>query len=335
MSKLLNCLKNKDCSYVPIWFMRQAGRYLPEFRKIRSQNPDFIKLCLNSNLASEITLQPMKKFNLDAAIIFSDILIIPHALKQNIKFEKGGPRCTNFNLDEFLNTTKNEFLETLKPVYEAIKKTKDSLDKKKSLIAFVGAPWTLLIYLYNLKSKGENITKLNIENKKEKRLVLDKLNDFLKLHIIKQKESGADVVQIFDSWAGLLNNEDLEEFCYQPNKKLVSFCKDNSIPSICFPKGLKDKYKIFSEKVKPNAINIDYDIDPEWAKKNLTNLCIQGGMKPELLLKDEKLVLDETEKYLEIFKNIPYIFNLGHGILPKTDPEIIKKIVNKIKAVRK
>ena len=336
MSKLLNCLIKKDISCVPVWFMRQAGRYLPEFRKLRSQNPDFLKLCFNSNLATEITLQPMKRFDLDAAIIFSDILVIPYALGQSIEFkEKGGPRNSNLNIEKFLNIKEKDFLSTLKPVYEAIKKTKSALKKDKSLIAFIGAPWTLIIYLYNLKDKKNLDNKIIIKNKNEVKLILKKLDDFLKLHIINQHKAGAEIIQIFDSWAGLIEEKDLREYCYNPNKSLVEFCRNNNIPSICFPRGLRDNYKKFIEEVKPDGINIDYEIDPVWAKNNFNNTCIQGGMDPGLLLKNEKIVLEETERYLEIFKNNPYIFNLGHGILPETNPEIIKKIVDRTKLIKR
>ena len=332
MSKLLNCLNDKDFSCVPVWFMRQAGRYLPEFRQIRLQNPDFLKLCFDSDLATEITLQPIKRFNLDAAIIFSDILVIPHALQQSIVFKEGlGPKCYDFNINKLLETKEKKYLSVLTPIYSAIKKTKKTLSKDKSLIAFVGAPWTLIIYLYNLKKKDDLNQKIKIENKAEIKLVLKKLDEFLKLHITCQVEAGADIIQIFDSWAGLIEEEDLEDYCYNPNKSLISFCKENNIPSICFPKGLKSNYKNFIEKVKPNAISIDYEVDPLWAKNNLNNICIQGGMSPKLLLKSEKQALEETDRYLEIFKNIPYIFNLGHGILPGTNPEVIKKIVDRVK----
>ncbi len=334
MSKLLNCLINKDSSCVPVWFMRQAGRYLPEFRQIRSQNPNFLKLCFNTDLATQITLQPLKRFNLDAAIIFSDILVIPYALKQSIVFkEKVGPKCLNFNIDKFITTKEKDFISTLTPIYKTIEETKKKLNKDKSLIAFVGAPWTLIIYLYNLKEKNES--KIKIKNKEEIKLVLEKLDKFLKLHIIKQIEAGANVIQIFDSWAGLIQDEDLEQYCYTPNKSLVNFCKENNIPSICFPKGLNENYKKFIEKVRPDAISIDYKIDPLWARDNLKEICIQGGMSPELLLKSDKVALEETERYLEIFKNKPYIFNLGHGILPETNPEIIKKIVDKVKLIKR
>ena len=336
MSKLLKCLIHKDYSCVPVWFMRQAGRYLPEFRQLRSQNKNFLELCFRSDLATEITLQPMKRFNLDAAIIFSDILVIPHALGQQIEFRKiDGPWCPNFNINKLIDIKDKDFLSTLDPIYKAIRKTKDMLKRDKTLIAFVGAPWTLMVYLYNLKEQRNSNNKVRINNKKEIQVVLKKLEEFLKLHILYQKESGAEAIQIFDSWAGLIEETDLNEYCFEPNKNLVNFCKEINIPAICFPKGLKNNYKKFISKVKPNAINIDQEIDPTWAKIHLNSVCIQGGMDPEILLKNEKIVLDETEKYLEIFKNNPYIFNLGHGILPTTNPNIIKKIVDKVNLIKK
>ena len=169
MNILTNCLTNKKNSCVPIWFMRQAGRYLPEFKKIRSQNKNFIKLCLNSELSSEITLQPIKRFNLDAAIIFSDILMVPYALGQEVSFVKDeGPILSTLNIDKLLNTTEKKFIEKLQPVYDAISKTRKKLDKEKSLIAFVGSPWTLIIYMLGLKRNKFFLDKQLLEKKKNR-----------------------------------------------------------------------------------------------------------------------------------------------------------------------
>ena len=157
-NRLYECIKNKDTSYTPIWFMRQAGRYLPEFREIRKNNQDFIKLCLNPELVNEITLQPLKRFNIDAAIIFSDILMVPFALGQNVEFIKDyGPKLSDFNINNFLDNDKISFTQKLHPVYKAIEITRNKLDKEKSLISFIGAPWTLLIYMLNLKKSKKEI----------------------------------------------------------------------------------------------------------------------------------------------------------------------------------
>ena len=167
MSKLTNCILNKDPSCIPIWFMRQAGRHLPEFRKIRSKNKNFIKLCLDSNLSTEISLQPLERYNLDAAIIFSDILMVPYSLGQNVKFIKNkGPILSDFNLDLFLQNSKKNFTERLNPIYQTIKKTRKILDKKKSLISFVGAPWTLAVYMLGLKDNKNEIDFIKLKKKR-------------------------------------------------------------------------------------------------------------------------------------------------------------------------
>ena len=329
MSTLKKILIDKKESCKSVWFMRQAGRYLPEFRDIRSKNQNFIKLCLNSQLSSELTLQPIKRFDLDSAIIFSDILITPYALGQEVKFIKDqGPELSEFNMERFLDNNENEFLKKLNPIYKAIELTRRNLDKKKSLIAFIGAPWTLMVYMLNLKN-NKNQLNLNKLNKKNINIniILKKLTKFLSLHIKNQINAGADVVQIFDSWAGLIDDNNIKNYCYIPNANIIEFCKKEKIPSICFPKGIKEKYKDFNNLVKSDGINLDYEIDPLWAKNNLRNVVIQGGLDPKTLLMSETEMLKGATKYIETFKDIPYIFNLGHGLLPETDPDRVKKLI--------
>ena len=328
MSKLKEILINKkNCK--SIWFMRQAGRYLPEFRKIRLQNKDFIKLCLNSELSSEITLQPIKRFDLDAAIIFSDILIVPYALGQKVEFIKDmGPKLEKFNFNFFKDNNKKSFTQKLQPVYKAISKTRNKLGKEKSLIAFVGAPWTLLIYMLDLKLDKKKIDYQKIKSKRDEIiLILNKLNEYLSIHIENQINAGADVVQIFDSWAGLIKPEDFVHYCIEPNFKLVNFCKKKNIPVICFPRGIGRNYKKFNDVVRPDGLNIDYEVDPEWAKINLKNVVIQGGLDPKILLNSEEDIMNSTKKYLDTFQDLPYVFNLGHGLLPTTDPDKVEKLI--------
>ena len=328
MSNIKEILINKKiCKSV--WFMRQAGRYLPEFREIRSKNENFINLCLNSRLSSKITLQPIERFDLDSAIIFSDILMVPYALGQKVDFLKDkGPILEKFNSEKFLNNSKNEFTKKLVSVYKAIEITREKLDKKKSLIAFVGAPWTLLIYMLGIKKNKKEID-LNIldTNNKEINLILNNLHDYLCTHIENQIEAGADIVQIFDSWAGLIPQKDLPNYCYIPNLRIVDFCKERKIPIICFPKGIGENYKEFNRKVKPDCLNIDYNIDPSWAKKNLNNVALQGGLDPKVLLSSQQEIFDSAKKYLDLFRDFPYIFNLGHGLLPETDPDKVDKLI--------
>ena len=325
---LRDCILKKTASYTPIWFMRQAGRYLPEFREIRKNNPDFIELCLKPSLVNEITLQPLKRFDIDAAIIFSDILMIPYGLGQKVEFKKGiGPILEDINLDKIINTDPIDFIKKLSPIYEGIKKVKSNL-KEKELIGFVGAPWTLLLYMLNKESPKNNFdfNKIN----KDKSLInklLKKIEEMICLHVDKQIESGANIIQIFDSWAGLLPKKDLSNYCYSPISKVVEHIKSKNIPVICFPKGIKENYIDFCSTVKPDCISIDYDVDPQWIKDKLNGTPIQGGLDPKILLRDKEEVKKNTEKYLNIFKDYPYIFNLGHGVLPEIKPETIEYII--------
>ena len=322
------CIVGKKTSYTPIWFMRQAGRYLPEFREIRKKNPNFIKLCLNSNLVNEITLQPLKRFDLDAAIIFSDILMIPYGLGQKVEFKKGfGPILEDINLDKIINTDPSDFIKKLLPVYKGIEKVKKNL-KEKNLIGFVGAPWTLLLYMLNKESPKNNFyfNKINRDKFLINRL-LKKMEEIICLHVDKQIEAGANVIQIFDSWAGLLPKKELLNYCYIPILKIVEHTKAKKIPVICFPKGIGENYVDFCSMVKPDCISIDYELDAEWIKKKLNGVPIQGGLDPKILLSSKEEIKKNTEKYLNIFKDYPYIFNLGHGVLPETKPETIEYLI--------
>ncbi len=326
MSNLKEILvKKKYCKSV--WFMRQAGRYLPEFRNIRSKNKNFIKLCLNAELSSEITLQPIKRYDLDSAIIFSDILIVPYALGQNVDFIKNeGPKLEDFNLEKFSNNNRKKFSEQLAPVYKAIQIVRKKLDKNKSLISFVGGPWTILFYMLNHNRQEFNFLKFE-KKYNNLELIINNLINYLCIHIENQINAGADVVQIFDSWAGLLPKKNLKEFCFVPNAKIVQFCKSNKIPNICFPKGIKEKYEDFNLFVNPDGISIDPYIDPVWASQKLKNVVIQGGLDPRILFRSEEEMLKEAAKYIKIFKDTPYVFNLGHGLLPETDPDKLGKLI--------
>ena len=324
---LRECINKKKTTYTPIWFMRQAGRYLPEFREIRKQNPDFIKLCLNPDLVNEITLQPLKRFDLDAAIIFSDILMIPYGLGQKVEFKKGtGPILQDINLDNIINTNPTKFIQKLSPVYKGMEKVKDNLEQKE-LIGFTGAPWTLLLYMLNKESPKNNFNFNKINNNSLINPLLKKIEEMICLHVDKQIEAGANIIQIFDSWAGLLPKKELSKYCYIPISKIVKHIKSKNIPTICFPKGIGENYIDFCSIVKPDCISIDYEIDPKWIKEKLNGLPIQGGLDPKILLTDKEKIKKSTEYYLNIFKDYPYIFNLGHGVLPEIKPETIEYII--------
>jgi uroporphyrinogen decarboxylase len=331
MTPIQETIINKKTSTTPIWLMRQAGRYLPEFREIRKLNLNFINLCLNENLSSKITLQPLKRFDLDAAIIFSDILMIPYALGQKVEFKKDfGPQLGQLNLDEISKVDEIDFLEKVYPIYKSIKKvSEDGLIKNKNLIGFVGAPWTLLVYMINKHSPKKELIKNFFEDKFLINRILIILEKFLKLHIDHQIKNGATVIQIFDSWAGLLEERDLPDYIYIPTLNLVDYVKSLNIPVICFPRGIKN-YKNYCNIVKPNAVNIDYDVSPISISKEL-NIPIQGGLDPKVLLTDTQNLKKQTLKYLETFKDHPYIFNLGHGVLPETNPNMVDYLVKMVK----
>ena len=331
MKPLNKVIINKDTSFNPIWIMRQAGRYLPEFREIRKNNPDFINLCLNDNLSAEITLQPLKRFDIDAAIIFSDILMLPYGLGQKVRFEKNfGPKLDGIDLNEIAKLDEIDFVEKIYPVYKAIKKVSTNpILKQKNTIGFVGAPWTLLVYMINLKSPKKDLNKNFFQDEFLINRILLIIENFLKVHIKNQVENGANVIQIFDSWAGLLEEKDLPNYVYSPTLNLVEYVKSLNVPVICFPREIKN-YKEFCEIVKPDAISIDYNIDPKKILKDI-KIPIQGGLDPKVLLTDFENLKKETSKYLEIFKDHPYIFNLGHGILPETNPEMVENLIKIVK----
>ena len=331
MTPIQETLINKRTTSTPIWLMRQAGRYLPEFREIRKKNLNFINLCLNENLSSEITLQPLKRFELDAAIIFSDILMLPYGLNQKVEFKKDfGPQLGILDLNKISKIDEIDFIETLYPVYKSIKKVSENiLIKNKNLIGFVGAPWTLLVYMINKRSPRKELIKDFFKDRFLINRILIILEKFLKLHIDYQIKNGATIIQIFDSWAGLLEEKDLPSYVYIPTLNLVNYVKSLNIPVICFPRGVKN-YKNYCDIVKPDAINIDYNVNPISICKEI-NIPIQGGLDPKILLTDKENLKKETKRYLDVFKDHPYIFNLGHGVLPQTNPNMVDYLVKMVK----
>ena len=331
MNTLIQDCINSKFSRTPIWLMRQAGRYLPEFRSIREKNQDFIKLCLNTKLSSEITIQPITRFDFDAAIIFSDILLVPYALGQQVNFKKNlGPDLKKLDLNVLNNAKKKDFLKKLNPVYETVKETKKKLSmSNKDTIGFVGAPWTLLLYMLNRKSPKEG--NFSVFRKDEYiNKILMKLDEFLKIHIEAQIKSGASIIQIFDSWAGLLPEKDLEYYVYKPIKSLVDFIRQKKTVSICFPRNI-NSYKKFVDNVNPDIISIDYNVDPSIIRDTI-DIPVQGGLDPKILLQNKEIVRNEVTKYLKTFDKKRYIFNLGHGVLPETNPDMVRYLVDEVRS---
>ena len=286
MSPIEKVIIDKDVNINPIWIMRQAGRYLPEFRKIREKNTDFIKLCLDQDLSTEITLQPLKRFDLDAAIIFSDILMLPYGLGQKVEFKKNfGPILGELDINRISKIDEVDFVEKTHRIYKAIKKvSSDPILNNKNTIGFVGAPWTLLVYMINQQSPKKKLKSNFFEDDFLINRILLIIERFLKIHIKNQIDNGANIIQIFDSWAGLLEEKDLPNYVYTPTLNLVNYVKSLKIPVICFPRNIKN-YKEFCEIVNPDAVSIDYNVDPKEIVKSL-KIPVQGGLDPKILLTD-------------------------------------------------
>ncbi len=330
MKPITEIIRNRKTDNTPVWLMRQAGRYLPEFREIRSKNQNFIELCLNENLVPEITLQPLKRFKLDAAIIFSDILMLPYGLGQSVRFKKDfGPMLGNVDDIDLHNISHESFTRKINPVYKSMNKLSNILkDKKKNLIGFVGAPWTIMVYMLNQQSPKKELSK-SLTNKKSKNDLINIIVKYLKIHIKEQINSGANLIQIFDSWAGLAESFDIKKYIYESTAELVEFTKSLNVPVICFPREIND-YKQYVDEVSPDAINIDYNVDIKLILRSL-KVPIQGGLDPKYLLGSKENLKKETLKLLDNFKDHPYIFNLGHGVLPQTDPNMVEYLVNTVK----
>lgn len=322
---------------IPVWLMRQAGRYLEEYRQVRSTTNSFLEFCYNPEKAAEVTLQPIKRFDFDAAIIFSDILVIPDALGVGVSFQVGeGPILEKINASalEKLQYESNK----LKPIYEAIKIVRRDLHPEKSLIGFVGAPWTLATYMvegggskdfYNVKSWAYS------DSKSFSKLIYI-LADSIIEHACAQIESGVNVLQIFDSWAGVLAaGDEFTKWSIEPTAYIISKIKEKypSIPIIGFPRGAGVSYVAYANNTAVDAISVDYNMPIEWIADNV-DIAIQGNLDPMLLKNNKHEALLQAKKILNTMRGHKFIFNLGHGILPQTPIENVSSLVKCVKEWR-
>jgi len=338
MNKLINTLTKKEkFKNPPIWVMRQAGRYLPEYREIRSNVKNFLELCYTPKLSSEVTLQPIKRFGFDAAIIFSDILVIPDALGVKVEFVKNeGPKLGEFELK---NLKLDNVCNHLNPVFESLELTKSKLDKETALIGFSGSPWTLACYMIEKGgSKNFEITrKTAIRDEVFFKNLIEILIQSVISYASQQIKSGADVIKLFDSWAGILPPDQLRKWVIEPTKKIVSELKKMhpKTPIICFPRGIGMMYKEFAEAVDSECLALDQTVEKKWAKKILQeelNQVIQGNLDNILLAYGSKdAIKKEVLNILEIFNDKAFIFNLGHGILPETPIENLELVVDLVR----
>ena len=256
--------------------------------------------------------------------------MLPYGLGQKVEFKKFWSNFEKINLDQISKIDEIDFVEKIHKIYKILKNvSENNLLINKNTIGFVGAPWTLLVYMINQQSPKNKLKKDFFKDEFLINRVLLIIEKFLKIHIKNQIDNGANLIQIFDSWAGLLEEKDLPNFVYTPTLNLVNYVKSLNVPVICFPREIKN-YKEFCEIIKPDVINIDYNVDPKEISKNI-KIPVQGGLDPKILLTDKETLKREVVKYLNIFKDHPYIFNLGHGILPETNPEMVDYLVKLVK----
>ena len=337
---ILRALAGETLKTPPIWVMRQAGRYLPEYRKLRAKAGDFLSLCYNSELAAEVTLQPIERFKFDAAIIFADILLIPQALGSELSFLEGdGPRLSRIsNKNDILKLKPaNSIHEHLAPIYNTVSLVAEQLSPKVALIGFAGAPWTVATYMIAGKGTKDQgpAHKFLKEDKDSFETLINLLTEATILYLSKQIDAGAEVIKIFDSWAGSLKEEDFVNYAIAPVKKIITALNKlhPEVPIIAFPRGAGLKYIDFANNTGANCIAIDQSVDPEWAAKNLQiDSCIQGNLDPKHMVTGGKALLEETTKILDCFSNGPHIFNLGHGITPDGKPENLQLMIDKIRS---
>ncbi len=337
----IKTLKGEQTNTIPIWLMRQAGRYLPEYREVRRQAGDFLNLCYNPQLASEVTLQPLRRFNLDAAIIFSDILVIPHALGQKVWFEAGeGPKLDPIQtIADLPNFNSDQFLDFLNPVFEALEITRGTLDKSKSLIGFAGAPWTLACYMVNGQGSRDyqNVRLHAYQNPQEFQKLLDLLVETISLYLIQKVKSGANALQIFDSWAGVLSCEEFQNYSINPTAKIITKVKSvyPDIPTIGFPRGVGFNYHAYIDETGIDGVSCDQGVPLAMMRDFQTKICVQGNLDNLLLLKGGQEMVNQAEIICDALGDKPFIFNLGHGVIKETNPDDVALLVNTVKNFKK
>ncbi len=337
-SLFLKTLAGKAAAIPPIWFMRQAGRYLPEYRELRSKAGSFLDLCFDPALASEVTLQPIRRFDLDAAILFADILLIPHVLGQQLSFQENeGPKLDPVirpgDVDRF---RQRDILEPLEPVFETVRRTRAELAPEKALIGFAGAPWTVATYMLAGGSLRDMAVLRQWHYRDEAFLLelIDLLTEKTVDYLIAQIDAGADAVQLFDSWAGGLPWPVLDKVSVRPLERIAMAIEKArpETPVILFPKGVGEKATEYACLGGCDAVGIDYAMDPTWARAHLSgHTAVQGGLDPMLVVAGGERMEKAAEIYLKLFHDVPYIFNLGHGLTPDTPPEHVGALVDFIR----
>lgn len=336
---ILRALAGETQPVPPIWMMRQAGRYLPEYRATRAQAGDFLSLCYNSELAAEVTLQPIRRYGFDAAIMFADILLIPQALGADLWFVTGeGPRLSTVTKEADFNRLKpaNETDATLNPIYETLRILSRALPAETTLIGFAGAPWTVATYMIagcGTPDQGP-AHKLMTENPDLFQRLIDLLTEATIDYLSKQIDAGAEVVKLFDSWAGSLKGRDFDRFALAPTRRIVTALKARhpNTPVIAFPREAGEKYLGFAKATGADCLALDNSVDPHWAAAHLQpDGCVQGNLKSSHMVSGGPALVKDTKRIVAAFRNGPHIFNLGHGITPQADPDNVQRMIDAVR----
>jgi uroporphyrinogen decarboxylase len=336
---LLRALAGETLPTPPIWMMRQAGRYLPEYRATRAQAGDFLSLCYNSDLAAEVTLQPIRRYGFDAAILFADILLLPQALGADLWFVTGeGPRLSTITGPEGMRGLKgkDDIHDHLAPVYETVRILSRELPAETTLIGFAGAPWTVATYMIAGRGTPDQgpAHGLRESDPATFEALIDLLTESTIEYLSCQVQAGAEVIKLFDSWAGSLKGEAFARYALAPAKRIISELKARhpGLPIIAFPREAADNYIGFAKAVGADCLAIDNSVSADWAAETLQpDSCIQGNLAPGHMVMGGQALIDETRRIVEAFRKGPHIFNLGHGITPDADPENVQLMIDTVR----
>ena len=336
---ILRALAGQTQSVPPIWMMRQAGRYLPEYRATRAQAGDFLSLCYNSELAAEVTLQPIRRYGFDAAIMFADILLIPQALGADLWFVTGeGPRLSTVTSAADFDQLRpaDETDATLNPIYKTLRILSRALPAETTLIGFAGAPWTVATYMIAGRGTPDQgpAHKLMTENPDVFERLIDLLTEATIDYLSKQIDAGAEVVKLFDSWAGSLKGNDFERFSLAPIRRIITALKARhpNTPVIAFPREAGEKYLGFAKATGADCLALDNSVDPQWAAAHLQpDGCVQGNLKSSHMVSGGPALVEDTKRIVAAFRNGPHIFNLGHGITPQADPDNVQRMIDAVR----
>ncbi|MBD0865149.1 MAG: uroporphyrinogen decarboxylase [Rhodobacteraceae bacterium] len=337
---ILRALAGETRPVPPIWMMRQAGRYLPEYRATRAQAGDFLSLCYNSDLAAEVTLQPIRRYGFDAAILFADILLLPQALGMDLWFVTGeGPRLSTITDKASFAALggKDDIHDTLAPVYETVRILSRELPGETTLIGFAGAPWTVATYMIAGRGTPDQgpAHALKSENRELFRALIDRLTDSTIEYLSRQIEAGAEVAKIFDSWAGSLTGADFQDFVVAPCRRITRALKQRypGIPVTGFPREAGEKYAGFARQTGVDCVALDNSVDPVWAAKHVqVDGCVQGNLAASHMVTGGAALVKQTRAIVAALSGGPHIFNLGHGITPDADPDNVHLMIDTVRS---